>query len=80
MALSARCIETLLDLAENKLSQMEITDREDAREKEILERCILELRAEAGGQNGHSVEFQLSRRRGRRPKNADPLIYPAGHA
>lgn len=77
MSLSKCCVEALLDLVENKLSSMEVTDREDAREKEILERCVLELRAEAGGDQGNAVQFPISRRRGRRPKNADPILYPA---
>ncbi|HYH39591.1 MAG TPA: hypothetical protein VD860_15315 [Azospirillum sp.] len=69
MSLSKRCVETLLDLAEIKLSCLEITDREDAREKELLERCIQELRAEAEGQDGRTLSFQVPKRRGRRPKH-----------
>ncbi len=69
MSLSKRCIETLVDLAEIKLSCMEITDREDMREKELLERCIQELKAEARGENGASAAFSAPKRRGRRPKH-----------
>lgn len=69
MSLSKRCVETLLDLAEIKLSCLEITDREDMREKELLERCIQELRAEAAGKDGSLLAFQVPKRRGRRPKH-----------
>lgn len=69
MSLSKRCIETLLDLVEIKLSCMEITDREDMREKELLDRCIQELRAEAMGEDGRTAEFSAPKRRGRRPKH-----------
>ncbi len=68
MSLSKQCIETLIDLVENKLSLMEVTDREDKRERDILERCVHELHAEAGGRNGELVHFPIARRRGRRPK------------
>ena len=43
MALSKRCIETLLDLVEIKLSTIQIFDREDAREANVLENCRDEL-------------------------------------
>lgn len=69
MSLSKRCIETLLDLVEIKLSCLEVTDREDLREKELLERCIQELVAEARGENGSLVSFSSPKRRGRRPKH-----------
>ncbi len=45
MGLSRRSIEMLLDLVEIKLSYMDISDREDARDMQILERCKAELRA-----------------------------------
>ncbi len=44
MNLSKRSVEMLLDLVEIKLSYMDISDREDARDMEILERCREELR------------------------------------
>jgi hypothetical protein len=69
MGLSKRCIDTLLDLVEIKLSCMEVTDREDLREKELLDRCIQELRAEARGEDGRAMEFNAPKRRGRRPKH-----------
>jgi len=45
MSLSKRTIEMLLDLVEIKLSYMDISDREDARDMQILERCRAELRS-----------------------------------
>jgi len=45
MGLCKRSIEMLLDLVEIKLSYMDISDREDARDMQILERCKAELRA-----------------------------------
>jgi len=69
MSLSKRCVETLLDLVEIKMSLMEVTDREDRREMELLERCVQELLAEARGEDGRSAEFSAPKRRGRRPKH-----------
>ncbi|MFO0995312.1 MAG: hypothetical protein U1F33_01420 [Alphaproteobacteria bacterium] len=43
MALSKRCVETMLDLVEIKLSTIQVMDREDAREAAILEACKREL-------------------------------------
>ena len=43
MSLSPRSIETLLDLVENKLSYIEVQDREDARELATLETALREL-------------------------------------
>jgi len=45
MSLSKRTIEMLLDLVEIKLSYMDVSDREDARDMQILERCRAELRS-----------------------------------
>jgi hypothetical protein len=45
MSLSRRSIEMLLDLVEIKLSYMDVSDREDARDMQILERARAELRA-----------------------------------
>lgn len=69
MSLSRRCAETLIDLVEIKLSCLEITDREDLREKELLMRCVQELSAEIRGENGTSADFTTPKRRGRRPKH-----------
>ena len=45
MVLSRRSLETLLDLVEVKLSCMQVLDREDARELDLLEGCKRELLA-----------------------------------
>ena len=45
MVLSRRSLETLLDLVEVKLSCMQVLDREDQREFELLEGCKRELLA-----------------------------------
>jgi len=69
MSLSRRCAETLIDLVEIKLSCLEITDREDLREKELLMRCVQELNAELLGENGSAAAFATPKKRGRRPKH-----------
>ena len=43
--LSQRSIETLIDLAENKLSQIIPFDRDDVREIKVLQSCVDELKA-----------------------------------
>ena len=48
MSLSRRSIQTLMDLVENKLSQMQVVDREDARELAVLEAARRELSSLAG--------------------------------
>jgi hypothetical protein len=69
MSLSKRCVETLIDLVEIKLSCLEITDREDQRERELLIRCVQELNCEARGEDGGMSSLSAPRRRGRRPKH-----------
>lgn len=77
MTMSRRCIDTLIDLVEIKLSCLEITDREDMRERELLMRCVQELQAEARGEDGHASDFSAPKRRGRKPKH---LQYHELHA
>jgi hypothetical protein len=48
MSLSRRSIQTLMDLVENKLSMMQVVDREDARELAVLEAARRELSLMAG--------------------------------
>ena len=48
MSLSRRSIQTLMDLVENKLTQMQVVDREDARELAVLESARRELSLMAG--------------------------------
>ncbi len=40
---SARTVETLVDLVENKLSYLDITDRDDRAEMKLLKRALVEL-------------------------------------
>jgi len=61
MNLTNRSIETLLDLAENKLSDIVPFDREDVREIRALQSCVDELKALKSG-----VKASGSPRRGRR--------------
>lgn len=52
MSLTKRSIETILDLVEIKLHSMQVIDREDARELEVLESCrreLLDIRTEISG-------------------------------
>jgi len=48
MSLSRRSIQTLTDLVENKLSMMQVVDREDARELAVLEAARREMTLLAG--------------------------------
>jgi hypothetical protein len=41
--MTSKSIETLIDLVENKLSCLEVWDREDARERKTLEMALNEL-------------------------------------
>ena len=49
MGMSRRTRETLIDLVEIKLSCLEVSDREDARELANLECCLGELRKAMSG-------------------------------
>jgi hypothetical protein len=69
MSLSKRSIEMLLDLVEIKLSYMDISDREDARDMQILERCREELRALDRGSET-VLAFPRAVRRPGRPRAA----------
>jgi hypothetical protein len=70
MSLSKRSIEMLLDLVEIKLSYMDISDREDARDMQILERCKEELRALDRGGSETVLAFPRAVRRPGRPRAA----------
>lgn len=60
---------TLIDLVENKLSCMEVWDRDDRREAQLLKSCLEEL--QAARSEGGSVAFTNPvPRRGRRRKVA----------
>ena len=45
MNLSSSSIAMLIDMVENRISDMVVTDREDAREQQILRRTLQELAA-----------------------------------
>jgi len=64
MSLSRRSIQTLMDLVENKLTQMQVVDREDARELAVLESARRELSTLAGlrrSTTAPAVEARFSR-------------------
>ena len=65
MSLSKRTVEMLLDLVEIKISYMDVADREDARDLQLLERCRAELRALDRREAADVVPFAA--RAGRRP-------------
>jgi len=56
MSLSKRSIEALVDLVEIKLSCLDVFDREDAREKAILENARRELIAIAAGKRAANTQ------------------------
>lgn len=70
MALTRQALESLIDLVENKLSMLEVVDRDDAVEAAHLKQCLEELTRFSRGEvpvidlNSH----QAPRKRGRRPK------------
>ena len=76
MQLSRQSVETLVDLVENKLSTIEIWDRADKREVNMLKKCLRELTAQATGIKlaatcaaaGPGAGSDGARRRGRPPK------------
>ena len=70
MSLSKRSIEMLLDLVEIKLSYMDISDREDAKDLQVLERCREELRALDQGPETVMAFSRPSARRPGRPRVA----------
>ena len=82
MQLSKQSVEALVDLVENKLSTIEIWDRADKREVNMLKKCLRELTAQpagmrlaaavaaAGSASGAATSpvAESARRRGRPPK------------
>jgi len=72
MKFSKRSIEALIDLVEIKLSAMEVSDREDARERAKLECArdeLLELKT--------LLAAQHTRRPSLTPSSPQPLAEPA---
>jgi hypothetical protein len=71
MSLSKQTIAMLLDLVEIKISYMDVADREDARDLQVLERCRAELKALVGGEPTALVAFPATTpRRPGRPRAA----------
>ncbi len=79
MTLTKASVETLIDLVENKLSCMEVWDRDDRREANKLQSCLEELQGidkkPSGDSDDLSDSASLRRRRGRRPKSSQ-FAYP----
>lgn len=65
MSLSRQSIGALMDLIENKLSCMTVSDRDDLREKVNLQRALCELTTISGGDTS-SLNTGEVPRRGRR--------------
>ena len=65
MALSSRHVDALIDILENKLSDMLVWDSEDRREIVILKGCLDELQ-EIKATTGDIVAFDQSGKRSRR--------------
>jgi len=65
--LSNRSIDTLIDLVDNKLTDIVPFDRDDVREIKSLKACVDELKAL---QNGGTMPLPKRRGRGRPPKDA----------
>jgi len=61
MGLSKRSVEMLLDLVEIKISFMDVSDREDARDLQVLERAREELRSLTGVASGTVVPANIRR-------------------
>ncbi len=55
MSFAKKSIETMIDLVENKLSCIQVIDRDDAKELAILEQCLRELMAYAEQNHGSRV-------------------------
>lgn len=72
MDLSKQSLENLIDLVENKLSCMEVWDREDRREVNILQRCLRELTAMRSGSAPAGAAAPPGHRRGRVRREPPP--------
>ena len=66
--LSPQSVSTLVDILENRISVMDVTDRDDLREMSIMKRCLSELTSITGNGMGTAAEFADMPRRGRRKK------------
>ena len=71
MHFTRQSLTTLIDLVENKLSCMEVWDRDDRREAQLLKSCLDELlSAQSETSNSVAVFANSVPRRGRRRKVA----------
>ena len=77
MSLTKRSIELLLDLVEIKISYMDISDREDARDLQLLERCRAELRALDRGETETVIAVTAPPRRTTRSRASASTPQPA---
>mgnify|MGYP001012153801 CR=1 FL=1 len=68
MSLSKISIELIIDMVENRLSDMVVTDREDAKEQMLLKRALQELAA-------MSVNQERSARRKAVRRVAAPILF-----
>ncbi|HUN46682.1 MAG TPA: hypothetical protein VMU85_09180 [Stellaceae bacterium] len=59
--MSKRSVEMLLDLVEIKISFMDVSDREDARDLQVLERAREELRSLTGVASATVVPANIRR-------------------
>lgn len=67
--LSPQSVSTLVDILENRISVMDVTDRDDLREMTVMKRCLNEL-ASINGMPMTAQEMSMmdAPRRGRRKK------------
>ncbi len=78
MTLSKSSVEMLFDMVENRLSDMVVTDREDAKEQLVLRRTLQELAALSLDVSKGETRRRVGRRpslRVQSPMMEDTLIY-----
>ena len=68
MSMPKAAIESLIDLVENRLSTIEIADRDDVREVMNLRLALKFLSGVMAGNSTTTMSSEPVRRRGRRPK------------
>ncbi len=73
MAISKEILGVLVDLVENKLSCMQVSDRDDMREVMMLQRCLSELQTANGGERDMVGLLAQMPRRGRRRRVATEM-------
>lgn len=66
--LSNQSVHTIMDLLQNRLSAMEITDREDLREATIMKRALAEISRLTGAALQGDDFLDVIPRRGRKRK------------